>query len=113
MTQGLRIGSGSRICAIPWYIDTPEPIAKLKQVGDVRQRGLMIGIELVKDRKTKEEFSYPDRMGHKVALAARRREVMLRPLGNVVVLMPPLSIKPSEVDFLVDGVRESIREATE
>src|SRR5467141_2742186 len=88
-------------------------VAELKHVGDVRQRGLMIGIELVKDRKTKEEFSYADRMGHKVALAARRREVMLRPLGNVVVLMPPLSIKPSEVDFLVDGVRESIREATE
>jgi adenosylmethionine-8-amino-7-oxononanoate aminotransferase len=38
---------------------------------------------------------------------------MLRPLGNVVVLMPPLSIKPAEVDFLVDAVRESIREATE
>src|SRR6266481_2216368 len=88
-------------------------VSELKHVGDVRQRGLMIGIELVKDRKTLEEFSYADRMGHKVALAARRREVMLRPLGNVVVLMPPLSIKPSEVDFLVDGVRESIREATE
>jgi adenosylmethionine-8-amino-7-oxononanoate aminotransferase len=51
-------------------------------------------------------------MGHKVALAARGHEVMLRPLGNVVVLMPPLSIKPQEVDFLVDGVREAIAEAT-
>jgi len=88
-------------------------VSELEHVGDVRQRGLMIGIELVKDRKTKEEFGYADRTGHKVALAARSREVMLRPLGNVVVLMPPLSIKPSEVDFLVDGVRESIREATE
>ena len=38
--------------------------------------------------------------------------VLLRPLGDVVVLMPPLSIKPSEVDFLVDGVRASIEEAT-
>ena len=81
-------------------------------MGDIRQRGLMIGIELVRDRKTKEEFPYADRVGHKVALAARAREVMLRPLGNVVVLMPPLSIKPAEVDFLVDGVRESIVEAT-
>ena len=41
------------------------------------------------------------------------RELMLRPLGNVVVLMPPLSIAPSEVDFLVEGVRASIEEATE
>ena len=88
-------------------------VAELRHVGEVRQRGLMIGIELVKDRKTKEEFPYADRMGHKVALAARGHEVMLRPLGNVIVLMPPLAIKPSEVDFLVDGVRESIREATE
>src|SRR5438132_25442 len=88
------------------------PLAELPHVGDIRQRGLMIGIELVRDRKTKEEFPYAERVGHKVALAARRRELMLRPLGNVVVLMPPLAIKPAEVDFLVDGVRESIIEAT-
>jgi adenosylmethionine-8-amino-7-oxononanoate aminotransferase len=88
-------------------------VAELPHVGDIRQRGMMIGIELVRDRKTKEEYPYAERMGHKVALAARRHEVMLRPLGNVVVLMPPLAIKPQEVDLLVDGVRESIREATE
>src|SRR5438309_1953081 len=88
------------------------PLAELPHVGDIRQRGLMIGIELVRDRKTKEEFPYAERVGHKVALAARQRELMLRPLGNVVVLIPPLSIKPAEVDFLVDGVRESIVEAT-
>jgi len=52
-------------------------------------------------------------MGHRVTLAARRRELMLRPLGNVVVLVPPLAIVGAEVDFLVEGVRESIREATE
>src|SRR5438552_1439982 len=88
-------------------------VAELKHVGDVRQRGLMIGIELVKDKKTKEEFPYDARMGHRVTLAARRRELMLRPLGNVVVLVPPLAIVGAEVDFLVEGVRESIREATE
>ena len=88
-------------------------MTELRHVGDLRQRGLMIGIELVKDRRTKEEFPYAERMGHKVVLAARRHEVMLRPLGNVVVLVPPLAIAPSEVDFLIDGVRESIREATE
>jgi len=88
-------------------------VAEMKHVGDVRQRGLMIGIELVKDKKTKEEFEYAQRMGHHVALAGRSRELMLRPLGNVVVLMPPLAIAPAEVDFLIEGVRESIREATE
>ncbi len=88
-------------------------VAEFPHVGDVRQKGLMVGIELVKDKKTKEEYAYADRMGHKVALAARTHELMLRPLGNVVVLMPPLSIAPSEIDFLIDGVRASIREATE
>jgi adenosylmethionine-8-amino-7-oxononanoate aminotransferase len=90
----------------------PERMIELPHVGDVRQRGMMIGIELVRDRKTKEEYPYAERMGHKVALMARKHEVMLRPLGNVVVLMPPLSIKPQEVDLLLDGVREAIREAT-
>ena len=88
-------------------------VAELRHVGNVRQRGLMVGIELVKDKNTKEEFAYEARMGHRVALAGRKRELLLRPLGNVVVLLPPLSIAPAEVDFLVEGVRESIREATE
>jgi adenosylmethionine---8-amino-7-oxononanoate aminotransferase len=89
-----------------------QEIAELPHVGDVRQRGLMIGIELVKNKKTREEYDYGDRMGHKVALAGRKRELMLRPLGNVIVLVPPLSIAPSEVDLLVDGVREAIAETT-
>ncbi len=88
-------------------------IAELKHVGDVRQRGLMIGIELVRDRATREEFDYTARVGHRVCIAGRKREVMLRPLGNVVVLMPPLSIAPSEVDLLVEAVRDSIIEVTE
>jgi adenosylmethionine-8-amino-7-oxononanoate aminotransferase len=88
-------------------------LAKLKHVGDVRQRGLMIGIELVRDRATKEAFAYGDRMGHRVCLAARARELMLRPLGNVVVLMPPLSIAPAEIDLLLEAVHESIKEVTE
>ena len=83
-------------------------IAELPHVGDVRQRGLMIGIELVQDKATREEFPYSARVGHKVCIAGRRREIMLRPLGNIVVLMPPLSITPAEVDLLVEAVRDSI-----
>jgi len=86
--------------------------AGLPHVGDVRQRGLMVGIELVKDRGTKGEYEYAERMGHKVCLAARKREVMLRPLGNVVVLMPPLSIASQELDHLLEATHESIAEVT-
>jgi adenosylmethionine-8-amino-7-oxononanoate aminotransferase len=89
-----------------------ESVGELEHVGDVRQRGLMIGIELVKDRKTKDEYPFEERRGHRVALAARKRELLLRPLGNIIVLIPPLSIAPAEVDFLVEGVREAIIEAT-
>jgi adenosylmethionine-8-amino-7-oxononanoate aminotransferase len=87
------------------------PLVEHPNVGDIRQHGLMVGIELVKDRKTKEAFPYAARMGHKVALAGRKRELMLRPLGNVIVLMPPLSISPAEIDFLAEHVRESITDA--
>ena len=89
-----------------------ERVRQLPHVGDVRQRGLMVGIELVKDRETREEYDYAARMGHQVCLAARRREVMLRPLGNVVVLMPPLSISAQEIDLLGEAVHDAIAEAT-
>jgi len=87
-------------------------IAKLPHVGEVRQRGLMIGLELVRDRETQEEYAYAERIGHRVCLAARKHEVLLRPLGNVLVLMPPLSIQPQEVDLLLEAVRASIAEVT-
>jgi adenosylmethionine-8-amino-7-oxononanoate aminotransferase len=89
-----------------------EGVAALSHVGDIRQRGLMVGIELVKNRKTKEPYGYADRIGHRVCLAARKREAMLRALGNVIVLLPPLSIKPSEIDLLVEAARDSIAEVT-
>ncbi|MHB8874547.1 MAG: adenosylmethionine--8-amino-7-oxononanoate transaminase [Myxococcaceae bacterium] len=87
-------------------------VAGLPHVGEVRHRGLMVGIELVRDRETKEEYPYPDRQGHRVCLAARRRGVLLRPLGNVVVLMPPLSLTVDEARLLGEVVRESITEVT-
>ena len=86
------------------------PLLKHPHVGDLRQRGLMIGLELVSDKKTAAEYPYGERIGHRVCLAARKREVMLRPLGNVLVLMPPLAIKPQEVDLLVEAVHASIDE---
>jgi adenosylmethionine-8-amino-7-oxononanoate aminotransferase len=85
-------------------------VARHPHVGEVRQRGLMVGIELVKDKATKGEYGYGDRIGHKVCLAARKREVMLRPLGNVVVLVPPLSIQGQEIDLLVEALDGAIRE---
>jgi adenosylmethionine-8-amino-7-oxononanoate aminotransferase len=85
---------------------------RLQAVGDIRQRGLMVGVELVSDRATKAPFDPADRVGHLVCLAMRKRRVILRPLGDVVVVMPPLSVSEAEIDRLVDGLAESIEEVT-
>jgi len=89
------------------------PLAAHPKVGEIRQRGLMVGIELVRDRRTKEEYPYEARAGHQVILEARRRGAILRPLGNVVVLMPPLAIGDDELARLARITRESIEAAAE
>jgi adenosylmethionine-8-amino-7-oxononanoate aminotransferase len=86
---------------------------ELEHVGDVRQRGLIAGIELVRDRATKEEYEPADRVGIRVTQAARRRGVVTRPLSNVTVVMPPLCITEAELDRLIAVLFESIREVTE
>lgn len=85
-----------------------ERVAALPHVGDVRRRGLMVGVELVKDRRTREPYAFEARKGFEVCQAARKRGVLLRPLGNVVVLMPPLSLTVEEATLLVDTVAEAI-----
>jgi adenosylmethionine-8-amino-7-oxononanoate aminotransferase len=88
-------------------------IAPLPHVGDVRQQGFMVGVELVADRNARTPYPPAARIGQRVVAAARARGVVLRPLGNVVVLMPPLAIAPADLDLLLDVARDAIREATE
>jgi adenosylmethionine-8-amino-7-oxononanoate aminotransferase len=78
------------------------PLMEHPHVGDVRQKGVMVGIELVRDRGTAEPFDPRHRMGHRVALAARTRGVILRPLGDVVVLMPAPAMPGELVETLCD-----------
>jgi adenosylmethionine-8-amino-7-oxononanoate aminotransferase len=85
---------------------------QLPHVGDIRQAGFMVGIELVKDRKSRSPYAARDRIGHAVAIEARRRGVILRPLGNVVVLMPPLTISRAELKLLLDVTCQSIAAVT-
>jgi len=93
-----------------------ERLNKLKDlahVGEVRQCGFMVGIELVADRKTKQLYPPEKRIGHNVIMEARKRKVIIRPLGDVIVLMPPLSISKEEIDQLCDAVYESTLVVTE
>jgi adenosylmethionine-8-amino-7-oxononanoate aminotransferase len=87
-------------------------LANLPHVGDVRQCGLIAGIELVRDRGTKEPYPWGERRGHRVCEHARSRGVLLRPLGNVVVIMPPLAISLDELDQICRAVEEGIPVAT-
>ena len=89
------------------------PLSRLAHVGDIRQRGYMIGIELVKDRATRAPYPLSDRLGHRVAMEARRRGLLIRPLGNVMVLMPPLATKIRELTRMVTTLHESIRTVTD
>jgi len=82
-------------------------------VGDIRQRGFMAGIELVQDQATGEPFPVARRTGHQVILAARDQGAILRPLGDVIVLMPPLSITLEELEELCRITFEAIRRGTE
>ncbi|MBI4320183.1 MAG: adenosylmethionine--8-amino-7-oxononanoate transaminase [Chloroflexi bacterium] len=74
----------------------------LLHVGDVRQCGFMVGIELVASRDTKEPYPVQERIGHRVILEARKMGLIIRPLGDVVVLMPPLSTTIDEMERMVD-----------
>jgi adenosylmethionine-8-amino-7-oxononanoate aminotransferase len=84
----------------------------LEHVGDVRQKGLMAGIELVRDRATKEPFPSNVRIGHRVAMEARKSGLIIRPLGDTIVIMPPLSIKQNELKRFTSIVYESIKKMT-
>ncbi len=90
-----------------------DKIKDFRHVGEVRQRGFMAGIELVKDRTSKEPFPMEDKIAWKVCLRARKKGLIIRPLGNVVVLMPPLSISVEELKSLGRITTEALKEITE
>ena len=86
---------------------------QLAHVSDVRQWGFMIGIEMVEDKNSRKSYAPEKRIGHKVILQARKRGVIVRPLGDVIVLMPPLTMADAELKMLLDVVYDSIRAVTE
>jgi len=78
-----------------------EQLRPLKPVVEIRRRGFMVGVEL-------GPYAYEQAIGARVCMDLRARGVILRPLGNVIVMMPPLSITDDEIDRLVDATRAAI-----
>jgi adenosylmethionine-8-amino-7-oxononanoate aminotransferase len=81
-----------------------ERIEEFPHVGDVRQRGLIAGIELVRDKETKQPYAWEERRGWQVCEAALEKGVFVRPLGNVVPIVPPLAITLDELDRICAAV---------
>jgi adenosylmethionine---8-amino-7-oxononanoate aminotransferase len=89
--------------------DLVEP---LPHVAEARQIGLMCGVDLAADPRRGEPYTADLRMGHRVTLEARARGAVIRPLGDAVVLMPPLAIEAVELEELVEITSDAIVAAT-
>ncbi|HWP00677.1 MAG TPA: adenosylmethionine--8-amino-7-oxononanoate transaminase [Methylococcus sp.] len=81
-------------------------------VGDVRQRGMILAIEMVRDRARREPYPWQERRGLAVYQHSLRRGVLLRPLGNVIYFMPPYVIQPQEIDHMVEVAWEGLLRAS-
>jgi len=88
-------------------------VHKLDHVGNVRNAGFIAGVELVRDKMTKTPYDWAEKMGWRVAGYARENGVLIRPLGNVIVIMPPLSVSEQNLQRLLEVLRSAIISATE
>ncbi len=81
-------------------------------VAEVRQTGMILAIEMVKDKATKEPFAWQERRGLKVFQHAMGKGALLRPLGNVVYFIPPYVITPEQIQSVAEVATEGIDLAT-
>lgn len=87
-----------------------ERLRELPHVGEIRQQGYMVGVDLVADRTTGRRFNPKARVGAAVCQAIRRHGVILRPLGDTIVIFPPLVIQPHELQKIVDAVYMEVKQ---
>lgn len=89
-----------------------EAFRSMAHVGDIRQRGLMAGVELVADRATKAPYPAEERVGAQVCRRARELGLVIRPLGDTIVIMPALTMTPDELRFLTGTLGQALRDVT-
>ncbi len=80
------------------------------QVGDIRQVGLVAGVELVKDWRQREPYKLEEQIGFKICAAMAKRGVLTRPVGNVIVIMPPYCVTENQCKKIISVLAESIEE---
>ncbi|MFQ5464704.1 MAG: aminotransferase class III-fold pyridoxal phosphate-dependent enzyme, partial [Thermodesulfobacteriota bacterium] len=84
----------------------------LAHVGEARSRGLMAGVELVADKATKERFPSRERVAHRACSEARDRGLIIRNIGDTIIVVPPLSVTEGEIRDLLRIIRASIESVT-
>ncbi|MBW9222561.1 adenosylmethionine--8-amino-7-oxononanoate transaminase [Methanothermococcus sp. SCGC AD-155-C09] len=85
-------------------------LKELEHVGDIRKRGFMIGIELVKNKNNKESYPPRDKVAYRVAENLLKRGIYMRPIFNTIIIVPPLTITEDEIEFLCFNLYEAIKE---
>jgi adenosylmethionine-8-amino-7-oxononanoate aminotransferase len=83
-------------------------LSDLPWCGEFRQTGMIAAVELVRNREMLEPFPVEQRVGHQIFFEGLKREVILRPLGNVVYFIPPLVIEPGQIETMMNAAHESI-----
>lgn len=96
-----------------YLADLLAPMLEFRHVGEIRQKGFLVGIELVKSKETKEPYSWEERIGVRVCQVAREKGMLIRPLGHIITFIPPLVSTEQELRDMVDILAASIREVTE
>ena len=87
-------------------------INELNLVGDVRHKGMLMGIELVSDKDRKTPIKPEKSIYKKIFVEAKKHKIYLRTLGNIVMLVPPLAISETELELLLDGTIDTIKKIT-
>ncbi len=90
-----------------------DEISGLDLVGDIRHKGMLMGIELVSDKAKRTPISPEKRMQQRIFNEAKKHKIYLRTLGNIVMIVPPLAMAEQELEFLMDGTIDTIKKVTE
>ena len=86
-----------------------DEISNLELVGDIRHKGMVMGIELVRDKKSNKPVSFSQSINKVVFEEGRKNQIYFRTLGNIIMLVPPLAISQKDLNFLIDGTIKTIK----
>ena len=91
------------------FKERDEEISNLDLVGDIRYKGMVMGIELVKNKISNKPVTFSQSINKVVFEEGRKNNIYLRTLGNIIMLVPPLAISQKDLNFLIDGTIKTIK----